>query len=333
MDRTEDDRMTLPGWSPTAKDMTNIMLACVLTVVIVSAVAVQLLDLGRTAVLLVALVMAALLGTVLLAKVLMATNHRHSRKRFLGWREEGVEAIAAALDANHVGFQRQGPEGVVMETFVIGSEHMTIVVQDLLGAGLFVMVGPVDEFNKVSLESLQRIVDGALAPVHGVDGTSGAVRKVRWHPSTGNYTWWISTVPTAPLFVVVLYGYLPLDFVGLFPAVVTPLLFYAGMYALIVWKLGDEFDYALARWRMPADEAERRLARAMAARGVRPRVEREGESLTFDLSPLSIVVTKDSRNTWVSVGPSNRENRSRVEALKAFVEIALEPPHHDEGAE
>jgi len=164
--------MTLPGWEPPAKDMTNMVLACVVAFVIVSVIAVFRLDQDLIAIpfLFVVFLTAILMVMILVAKVVKNPNSRHTRKRFLKWREEGVEAIADALEANGVKCQRQGPEGQgptrVMETFVVGSEQMTIVVKDLLGAGLFVMVGPVDEFNQVSLESLQRIVDGALAPPH-----------------------------------------------------------------------------------------------------------------------------------------------------------------------
>ena len=166
--------MTLPGWEPPPRDYMNIMLASVVAVVIVSVVAIQLLDLGLTTIPSVAIIVATLLGTVWVAKGVKPPNYRHTKKRFLKWRKEGVEAVADALENNGVRFQRQGPGGQgdprVMETFVVGSEQMTIVVVDLMGAGLVVLVGPVDEFNQVSLESLQRIVDGALAPPHHHEG-------------------------------------------------------------------------------------------------------------------------------------------------------------------
>jgi len=109
------------------------------------------------------LFMAVPLGTVKIP------NEMHTSKRFNLATRRDVDAIAGVLKAGGVAFQRLGPGEDSYETFVIGSEGMTIVVRDLLTMGLDFMVGPVDQYNRVSAERLQRLVDGALAPPHHHD--------------------------------------------------------------------------------------------------------------------------------------------------------------------
>lgn len=109
-------------------------------------------------------------------------------------------------------------------------------------------------------------------------------------------------------------------------ALVIVIAFVIGMFVLYTAMMkyhGDIVNHEVSRWRMPADEAARRLARAMAARGVRPPVERAGDRVTFDLPPLTIVVAPGQVWTRVMVGPSVDENELRVERLKAFVERVL----------
>jgi hypothetical protein len=98
----------------------------------------------------------------------------------------------------------------------------------------------------------------------------------------------------------------------------------AGMfYVLLRLGLGQLFDHEMSRWELERDQVLRRLARAMAARGVRPTPMDKGTTVWFHLPPLSIVVGRSDFRTRVFVGPSNRGTRSRVKMLEAFVEQAL----------
>lgn len=145
---------------------------------------------------------------------------------------------------------------------------------------------------------------------------------VRWIPSL------------LPFFLVFWIGYIFLWFPVIIDEVLArgllALVFFAALvigslvlYAALLQYHGGTIDHEVSRWRMPADEAARRLARAMAARGVRPPVERAGDRVTFDLPPLTIVVAPGQFWTRVMVGPSLDENELRVERLKAFVERTL----------
>jgi hypothetical protein len=106
--------------------------------------------------------------TVIYVLVMWVSNDPELKYTSKSYDKKGnLNSIAKALTARGVPFRRLGPGDPrdliqVMDTFVIESERLRILVKDNLTYGLIIKVGPVDGYNKASVESIQRIVDEAL---------------------------------------------------------------------------------------------------------------------------------------------------------------------------
>jgi len=146
---------------------------------------------------------------------------------------------------------------------------------------------------------------------------------VRWFPSFGIYLWSVGVAVVVPLAILGTLLGIPLSPMGLLPRPVVLLVIFAFLYVLLRMIIPDSFDHQMSRWPMETEETARALARAMVARGIRPHVVRDGPWVTFELPPLTILVTPATWGTFVMVGPSTGEHRKRVEQLKTFVDGVL----------
>jgi len=89
---------------------------------------------------------------------------RHARKSFEARGREDIEVIAGVLKAEDLSFHRLGPGSGAFETLDIPAEGMTIAFTSIPTWGMQVLVGPVDRYNRTTVERLQGLVDVALAP-------------------------------------------------------------------------------------------------------------------------------------------------------------------------
>ena len=124
-------------------------------------------------------------------------------------------------------------------------------------------------------------------------------------------------------FIFNILGYFSFGLTGVLITMGLSTLVVSLAYLLMKWRLGDLHDYTVSRWRMDKDQVLRRLAQAMAARGVKPQLETKDERVLFLLPPMNIIVDRARWVTLVFVGPSTEETELLVERLEGFVEQAL----------
>ncbi len=125
------------------------------------------------------LVLAAGSITVALVMIrgLIGSERAFTSKAYDGRPMEIVERIQGALVEAGVQFEREessvGKVGLpTIGTFVIGEDDVTIDVIDRLGFGVTVLVGPMTEFNRTTIEKYQGIIDSVKEGEVTLFGTS-----------------------------------------------------------------------------------------------------------------------------------------------------------------